>query len=66
MYIRKRCYEKTFYFLLFRQLSLKLIDNCTIGSAPYPVASSGKVVGLGVTTRNWVERFISGNFKTIF
>ena len=29
----KSCFEKhNFYFLLFQQLSLKLIDNCTSGT----------------------------------
>ena len=31
------CFEKhNFYFLLFKQPSLKLIDNCTRGSEPCP------------------------------
>ena len=30
------CFEKCNFFLLFQRLSLKLIGNCTSGSASYP------------------------------
>ena len=45
------CLEKyDFYFLLFQQLSLKFIDNCTSGNAPSPFIEISLPIPIGDRT----------------